>query len=69
MLACAGHGTSPLAVSVKECCKLTSLSRTTCFQLIREKELEVRRIGGRTLVLMRSIHALLGINEHSGERS
>ena len=53
----------PLAVSVDEFCRLTSIGRTTAFALIRDKRLEVRRIGGRTLVLMRSIEALLELND------
>ena len=62
-------GVPPLAVSVRECCELTSLSRTTCFELIRENRLEVRRIGRRTLVLMRSINSLLGLDTPVDKRS
>ena len=49
----------PLAVSVREFCRLSSLGRSTAFKLINEGRLEVIRIGGRTLVLTRSIDELL----------
>lgn len=52
----------PLAVTVEEFCQITSLGRTTAFQLIREGRIEVRRVRRRTLVLMRSIDALLELN-------
>lgn len=53
----------PLAVSITEFCRLTSLGRTTAFQLARDQRIEVRHVGSRTLVLMRSIEKLLGIAE------
>lgn len=56
----------PLAVSVEEFCRITSLGRTNCFQLIRDKKLEVRRIGSRTLVLLSSIEALLQLDPADG---
>ena len=49
----------PLAVSIKEVCRLTSLGRTHAFALIRDQKIEARRIGRRTLILTRSIKALL----------
>lgn len=52
----------PLAVTVEEFCQITSLGRTTAFQLIREGRLEVRRVRRRTLVLMCSIEALLELS-------
>ena len=56
----------PLAVSMREFCRLTSLGRTLAFSLAREQRIETRRINGRTLVLMRSIEALLELNEKRG---
>ena len=50
---------APLAVSVDEFCRLTSLKRTSAFKLIGEGRLEARHVLGRTVVLMRSIEALL----------
>ena len=52
----------PLAVSIKRFCELTSLGRTTAFQLARDGRIEVRRVGSRTLILMRSVEALLGLD-------
>lgn len=57
---------APLAVSVADFCRLTSLKKTSAYQLIRENKVEVRRLGGRTLVLMRSIEALLGLTKEHG---
>ena len=54
---------TPLAVSVKQFCSLTSLGRTTAFKLISEGKLQTLAIGGRTLILWRSIEALFGIND------
>ena len=51
----------PLAVSMREFCRLTSLGRTTAFALAREGEVEVRRVSGRTLILTRSIDRLLDL--------
>jgi hypothetical protein len=60
----------PLAVSIREFCRITSLGRTSCFQLIRENKIEARRVLGRTLILTRSVEALLELGQHqdtSGE--
>lgn len=48
-----------LAVSVREFCRRTSLGRTTAFQLARDGAIETRKVRGRTLILMRSVEALL----------
>lgn len=56
----------PVAISVREFCRLSSLGRTSTFKLIREGQLECRRIGSRTVILMRSVEALLDL---SGEES
>lgn len=53
----------PLAVSISEFCRLVSLGRTTAFALAREGQIEVRRVGGRTLVLTRSIDRLLNLSK------
>ena len=51
----------PQLVSIKETAKQLGLGRSTIYQMINEGSLEVRRIGGRTLVTQESIQALLGI--------
>ena len=58
---------APLAVSITEFCRLTSLGRTTAFALVRDNKIEVRRICGRTLVLMRSVERLLEIKRDDGD--
>ena len=52
----------PVAISVREFCRLSSLGRTSAFKLIREGQLECRRIGSRTVILMRSVEALLDLS-------
>ncbi len=48
-----------LAYSIKEACKATSLGRTHIFYLIRNKKLDVVRIGRRTLVKAESLALLM----------
>lgn len=50
---------APLTYSIEQCCNLTSLKRTTVFNLIRSNRLRVVHIGRRTLVLASSLHDLL----------
>jgi len=50
----------PLAYSVSEACRVSSLGRTRLYQLIGEGRLEVRKIGKRTLIPAASLRALLG---------
>ena len=49
----------PLAYSVKEACKATSLGKTYLYHLIKEGRLEVRKIGNRTIIPASSLHALI----------
>lgn len=49
----------PLAYSVKEACKATSLGKTYLYHLIKEGRLEVRKIGTRTIIPAASLHALI----------
>ncbi len=50
----------PLAYSVSEACRVSSLGRTRLYQLIGEGRLEVRKIGKRTLIPAASLRALIG---------
>ena len=50
----------PLAYSVSEACRVSSLGRTRVYQLISEGRLEVRKIGKRTLIPAASLRALIG---------
>jgi hypothetical protein len=59
---------SPLAISVSKFCQLTSLGRTSTFKLIAQGKLETKSIGGRTLILWRSVEGLLGLNGSGSEK-
>lgn len=49
----------PLAYSITEVIRLTSLGRTNIYKLIGQGRLQVRRVGGRTLIPAGSLHDLL----------
>ena len=49
----------PLAYSVAEACRVSSLGRTRLYQLIAEGRLEARKIGKRTLIPAASLRALI----------
>lgn len=50
----------PLAVSVNEACRMTSLGRTKLYAMMSTGELPYRKIGSRTVILMADIKKLLG---------
>ncbi|WP_086617142.1 helix-turn-helix domain-containing protein [Erythrobacter tepidarius] len=54
-----GDRLQPLAYSVKEACKATSLGKTYLYFLIKEGKLEARKIGNRTIIPAASLHALI----------
>lgn len=49
----------PLALSVEDAARATSLGRTKLFELIRTREIEAVKVGGRTLVPVASLKAFL----------
>ncbi|HVR90615.1 MAG TPA: helix-turn-helix domain-containing protein [Novosphingobium sp.] len=49
----------PLAYSLNDACRVSSLGRTRLYQLIAEGRLEVRKIGKRTLIPAASLRALI----------
>jgi predicted DNA-binding transcriptional regulator AlpA len=51
---------SRLAVGIDDATKLTGLSRSRLYQLIGEKKLRTKHIGRRHLILVSSLHELLG---------
>jgi excisionase family DNA binding protein len=53
----------PLAYSVKEACRVSSLGRTTIYAHISAKRLKAVRVGGRTVIPADSLHALIA-GEH-----
>ncbi len=51
--------TGRLAYSIKETCDLLSLGKTRVYELVNSGDLQVKRIGRRTLVLADSLLDLL----------
>jgi excisionase family DNA binding protein len=49
----------PLAYSIADACRVTSIGRTRLYALIAEGRLEVRKIGRRTLIPAASLRALI----------
>ena len=49
----------PLAYSINEACRVSSLSRTRLYQLIAAGRLDVRKIGRRTIIPASSLRALI----------
>ena len=49
----------PLAYSISEACRVTSIGRTRIYALIAEGRLTVRKIGNRTLIPAASLRALI----------
>jgi hypothetical protein len=52
----------PLAVSVKEFCRLVGCGKTTAWCLDREGKIETRKVRGRKVILMRSVDTLLDLS-------
>lgn len=50
---------APLAYSVAEACKVSSIGKTYLYQLINEGRLQTCKIGKRTLISARSLRALI----------
>ena len=48
-----------IAYSVREACQVSSLGRTTIYAHISANRLKAKRIGGRTIILAESLHALI----------
>jgi excisionase family DNA binding protein len=46
-------------VSIKEACSLLGIAKTTIYKLIKQREIETRHIGRRTLIPMSQIQAIL----------
>lgn len=49
----------PLAYSIKEASRVSTLGRTRIYQLINEGRLEARKVGRRTLIPAASLRALI----------
>lgn len=50
---------APLAYSVAEACKVSSIGKTYLYQLINEGRLQTCKIGKRTLISARSLRVLI----------
>jgi len=51
----------PLAVSVNEACRITSIGRTKLYAMMSAGDLPYRKIGSRTIILMADIKKLLNL--------
>ncbi len=49
----------PIAYSIEDACRASSLGRTNIYRLIKEGKLTVKKIGGRTLVPADSLRRLI----------
>ena len=49
----------PLAYSVADACRVSTLGKTKIYALIAEGRLEARRIGSRTVIPAHSLRALI----------
>ena len=49
----------PLAYSVADACRLSTLCKSQIYNLIRAKKLEARKLGRRTLIPAASLRALI----------
>ena len=51
--------TEPLAVSVAEACRLSSLGRTKIYAALKHNKLQAHKVGRRTLIRMDSLRSLI----------
>ena len=49
----------PIAYSVAEACRVSSLGKTKIYELIADGKLEARKLGKRTLILADSLEHLI----------
>lgn len=54
-----GNYHEPLAYSVADACRVSTIGKTRLYQLINEGKLEASKIGKRTLILASSLRALI----------
>lgn len=52
-------GNQPLAYSISEACRVSSLGRTFIFAAIRDDRLETRKVGRRRLILADSLRRFI----------
>jgi excisionase family DNA binding protein len=49
----------PLAYSIEEASRVSSIGRTNLYQLIKDGKLQARKVGKRTLIPAESLRALI----------
>lgn len=60
----------PITVSIKKFCKLVGVKRSSAFSMIRNREIDVVRLGQRkTLITYASIERLIERNAQKSDRS
>ena len=50
----------PLAYSIKEAVRISSIGRTSLYALINDGRLKTTKVGGRTLINAQSLRELVG---------
>ena len=58
---------NPMTISVAEFCRMSSLGRTTAFNLIRSGKLPATRVGKRTLIPYEGAKALVSPSKKGAE--
>ena len=54
-----GLPSEPLAYSIADACRVSTLCKSQIYNLIRAKKLEARKLGRRTLIPAASLRALI----------
>ncbi|MGB3271338.1 MAG: helix-turn-helix domain-containing protein [Xanthobacteraceae bacterium] len=50
---------APVAYSIDEACRATSLCRTSLYKLISDGKVQAKKIGGRTVIAADALHRLI----------
>ena len=53
----------PVTMTIKGACSYSGLSKSTLYNLVNAKKLEIRKVGKRTLITTASIENVLGLSE------
>ena len=51
--------TEQITVTVRQACKMTGISRSTIYTLFETGRLQKRKLGGRTLIMVSDLRALM----------
>jgi excisionase family DNA binding protein len=58
-MTCTKYDPPKIGYSIREACRATSLGRSTIYAHISANRLRATRVGGRTIILAESLHALI----------